>query len=155
RALGREPVVVRGEVPGLVANRLTAALLREACDLVARGAVSAADLDAVVARGIALGWTAAGALGTEAIGAGPGGFAAFLDRLEAPLGRLWASLAGWHELSPAQRSVLLDSARGLAPFPAPAGTVGDENAHATGEPAWAETLTRIARAAEARPSEDT
>jgi 3-hydroxyacyl-CoA dehydrogenase len=50
RAVGREPVVLRGDVPGLVSNRLTAALLREALDLISRGVIDAADLDRLVAR---------------------------------------------------------------------------------------------------------
>ncbi|HEU4565973.1 MAG TPA: 3-hydroxyacyl-CoA dehydrogenase NAD-binding domain-containing protein [Gemmatimonadaceae bacterium] len=137
RALGREPVLVRGAVPGLVANRLTAALLREAFDLVARGVVSAGELDRIVARGIALGWTAAGALGTEAIGAG--GLAAFVERFAEPLARLWGSLADWQALTPERRAALLAAARepGYGSM-----------AHDTGDLAWAETLARIVRAAE-------
>ena len=67
RALGREPVIIRGEPPGLVANRLTAALLREALDLVANGVISPASVDRIVARGIATGWAATGPFATEMI----------------------------------------------------------------------------------------
>jgi 3-hydroxyacyl-CoA dehydrogenase len=141
RALGREPVVVARAVPGLVATRLTAALLREAFALVADGVVGAEALDAVVRRGLAPGWAAAGALGTEAIGAG-GSFAAFVERLGEPLGRIWASLAAWSELSPERRAALLDAARGLE---------ASSRAHGSGDPAWAETLARISRAADGSP----
>jgi len=72
RSVGREPMVVRGEPPGLVAHRLTMALLDEAARLVRAGAVTEAELDRIVARGIATGWIVAGAIGTEAIGAGTG-----------------------------------------------------------------------------------
>jgi carnitine 3-dehydrogenase len=149
RAVGREPVTVRAELPGLVANRLTAALLREAIDLVARGAVSAAELDTVVRRGIALGWAAAGALGTEAIGAGPGGLDAFAERMAGPLARLWSSLAAWTSLDDAGRRALAAAARELEGDPR-----RDKVAHAFGEPAWAQTLARIARAAEESGSSD-
>ena len=98
RALGRTPVLVKGDLPGLVANRLTAALLREALDLVARGAVTAADLDRVVAGGIALGWTARGPLATEVIGARLDAPDRLPDALEATLAPLWRSLASWHAL---------------------------------------------------------
>jgi carnitine 3-dehydrogenase len=137
RALGRSPVVVRGDLPGLVANRLTAALLREAFDLVARGAIGARELDVIVRDGIALGWTAAGAFGTEAVGAG-GSFARFVEHFAPALERLWDSLAEWRSLTPERRAALLTSAREL----------GDHSsAHDGGEAGWAETLARIARAA--------
>lgn len=72
QALGREPVVLGGETPGFVANRLTAALLREAVALEERGILSAGDIDRLVARGVATGWLVAGVHGTEAIGQGQG-----------------------------------------------------------------------------------
>jgi carnitine 3-dehydrogenase len=84
RALGREPVVVRGEPPGLVANRLTAALLREALELVANGVISPSGLDRVVARGIATGWAAVGPFATEMVGRG--------DASTATSERAWAEL---------------------------------------------------------------
>jgi 3-hydroxyacyl-CoA dehydrogenase len=143
RTLGREPITIRTPVRGLVSNRLTAALLREAFDLVARGVIDARDLDRLVSRGIALGWVTAGPLRTEAIGGGSRGFAAFLDRLAEPLSQLWRSLAGWHALEPRQRYALERSmaARGVA---------RDTTAHAPDECAWAEWLHRAARETEER-----
>jgi carnitine 3-dehydrogenase len=141
-ALGREPVRLRGELRGLVSNRLTAALLREAFDLVARGVIDAADLDRLVARGIALGWVTAGPLRTEVIGAGEKGFAGFLDALGEPLSGIWRSLASWHELDPAQRyalerSVEDQSGGGDRMMPSlPPGDCG-----------WAEWLARVEREA--------
>ncbi len=135
RALGREPVVVRGELPGLVANRLTAALLREAFELVAAGAVTADELDAIVARGVATGWTAAGALGTEAVGAGAGGLALFVERFADPLAEIWRSLAQWTELDDARRAAL------LARFAEMRASDGRDECE------WAETLARIERSA--------
>ena len=131
-ALGRDPIVVRGELPGLIANRLAAAMLREALDLVARGAIEAPALDRLVARGIALGWTAAGPLVTEAIGAG-GELDTFLDRMDEPLRRLWSSLATWVVLGPERRASL-------------AGAM--QTAHAPSPETWAVTLARITRAVE-------
>jgi 3-hydroxyacyl-CoA dehydrogenase len=141
RALGREPVLVAGDFAGLVANRLTAALLREALDLVARGAVRAGDLDRVVARGIALGWAVRGPLATEIIGAGlevPEGLPRALDTTLAPL---WAMLASWKTLDAEARTALAHDLR--------ASLGGMQKAHAAGESTWAKTLSRVARAAEA------
>lgn len=44
RSLGKQPVHIRKEVPGFVANRLQAVVCSEAYSLVTRGVVSAADL---------------------------------------------------------------------------------------------------------------
>lgn len=108
RAVGREPILVRSELPGLVGHRLTAALLREAIDLVARGVITARDLDRVVSGGIATGWAAAGPFATEAIGsAGAGrGSNAAAAHLEAVLAPLWNSLASWSDLDPARAEAL-------------------------------------------------
>jgi 3-hydroxyacyl-CoA dehydrogenase len=141
RALGREPVLVGGDRPGLVANRLTAALLREALDLVARGAITAADLDRVVARGIGMGWVVSGPLATEILGARldtPDGLTRALDATLAPL---WKSLASWGTLAPDARAAVERDLRDSL------GTM--QKAHAAGESTWAETLSRVARAAEA------
>ena len=141
RALGREPVLVGGDRPGLVANRLTAALLREALDLVARGAITAADLDRVVARGIGMGWVVSGPLATEILGARlatPDGLIRALDGTLAPL---WKSLASWGTLAPDARAAVERDLRDSL------GTM--QKAHAAGESTWAETLSRVARAAEA------
>lgn len=73
RALEREPIVIHGEPPGLVANRLCAAMLREAEGLVARGAVSQIEVDRIVAHGTGTGWLIAGPFRTEAMGRGQGG----------------------------------------------------------------------------------
>ena len=51
RAAGKTPAVLRKEVPGFIANRLQAALLREALALVQDGVCSKEDLDAVVSLG--------------------------------------------------------------------------------------------------------
>lgn len=44
RSLGKDPVLVKKETPGFIANRLQAAVCAEAYSLVSRGVVSAEDL---------------------------------------------------------------------------------------------------------------
>jgi 3-hydroxybutyryl-CoA dehydrogenase len=51
REAGKTPAVLRKEVPGFIANRLQAALLRESLALVEDGVCSMEDLDAVVSLG--------------------------------------------------------------------------------------------------------
>jgi carnitine 3-dehydrogenase len=136
RAVGREPILVRGELPGLVSNRLTAALLRESLDLVGRGVVSASELDRIVARGIALGWATVGPLATERLGSGS--LESFLERYAEPLSRLWQSLAQWHTLDAARREAIVRSLR----------STGDVRDESVSECAWADALARLAHRAD-------
>ncbi len=52
RSFGKEPVVVDGEVPGFVANRLLIPMLLEACRLLERDAAPKEDIDLIVKKGL-------------------------------------------------------------------------------------------------------
>jgi len=52
--IGKSPVVLRREVPGYIINRLQAALLREAIDLVDKGIASPEEVDKAFCRGTGL-----------------------------------------------------------------------------------------------------
>lgn len=58
--IGKRPVVIQREIPGFIANRLQAALLREALWLVQRGFVTPQDIDAIMKYGIGRRWSVAG-----------------------------------------------------------------------------------------------
>jgi 3-hydroxybutyryl-CoA dehydrogenase len=60
RTIGKEPVAVRRDVPGFVANRLQYALLREAYALVESGVCDVEDVDRAVVAGIGARWAAIG-----------------------------------------------------------------------------------------------
>jgi 3-hydroxybutyryl-CoA dehydrogenase len=60
RAIGKEPVAVRRDVPGFVANRLQYALLREAYALVEAGVCDVDDVDRAVVAGLGARWAAIG-----------------------------------------------------------------------------------------------
>ncbi len=62
REAGKTPAVLRKEVPGFIANRLQAALLRESLALVEDGVCSMEDLDAVVSLGFGRRFAAFGPL---------------------------------------------------------------------------------------------
>ncbi|QXJ25667.1 3-hydroxyacyl-CoA dehydrogenase [Actinomadura graeca] len=91
-ALGRRPVLVRQERPGHIANRLQAALWREAYALVGSGAVSVADIDAAIAHGPGLRWALLGPFLTQHLSGGPGGIAHILDHLGPPMQTWWDDL---------------------------------------------------------------
>jgi 5-formyl-3-hydroxy-2-methylpyridine 4-carboxylic acid 5-dehydrogenase len=66
RAIGKRPVALAREAPGLVTGRLEVALLRECLALLEAGVLSPARLDELVSQGIARSWRAIGPLATAA-----------------------------------------------------------------------------------------
>ncbi|MGH7062387.1 MAG: 3-hydroxyacyl-CoA dehydrogenase NAD-binding domain-containing protein, partial [Stellaceae bacterium] len=91
-AIGKEPIHIRREVPGHVANRLQAALWREAVHLVAEGVASVADVDTAISAGPGLRWALMGPHLTFHLAGGVGGIAHFLDQFAAPMAGWWESL---------------------------------------------------------------
>lgn len=90
--LGRHPIHVRAELPGHVANRLQAALWREAYSLIERGVVSVADLDAAIAYGPGLRWALLGPIATQHLSSGAGGLTANLQHLGPAIESWWDDL---------------------------------------------------------------
>ena len=60
RSAGKKPVLVRQDIPGLLANRIQHALMREALDLIDRGIASAEDVDTAVRFSFGFRYAAAG-----------------------------------------------------------------------------------------------
>jgi carnitine 3-dehydrogenase len=99
-SLGKQPIRLRRELPGHVANRLQAALWREAYHLVGEGVVSVADLDLAISSGPGLRWALLGPFATQHLSGGPGGLAHVLEHLGPPMVEWWEDL-GSPELTPA------------------------------------------------------
>jgi carnitine 3-dehydrogenase len=91
-ALGKRPIRLEQELPGHVANRLQAALWREAFHLVERGAASVADIDAAIAYGPGLRWGLLGPFLNLHLSGGDGGLGHVLDHLGAPMESWWDDL---------------------------------------------------------------
>ncbi len=98
--LGRAPVVLKKEVPGNVAARLSAAVWRECIQLVVDGVLDIEDVDRAMAIGPALEWAAAGPHLDHHLDSGQWGVEIYLSRLFAQNGPLWESLADWKHLEP-------------------------------------------------------
>lgn len=77
-SIGKVTIEVRREVPGHVANRLQAALWREAIHLVAEGVATVADVDAAISSGPGLRWATMGPTHLFHLGA-DGGLAQFCE----------------------------------------------------------------------------
>ncbi len=67
RAIGKRPVALQREVPGMAAERIELALVRECVWLVERGVADAEQIDEIVRDGLARAWVAAGPLEQAAI----------------------------------------------------------------------------------------
>jgi 3-hydroxyacyl-CoA dehydrogenase len=92
RTIGRRPVILRREMPGHIANRLSSALYREAVYLVEQGVANVADIDAALCNGPGLRWAVMGPHMTYHLGGGPGGIEHYLAHLGPSQVRRWASL---------------------------------------------------------------
>jgi 3-hydroxybutyryl-CoA dehydrogenase len=96
RDVGKITIRVSKEVPGHVANRLQAALWREALHLVKSGVATVKDVDTAVWAGPGLRWAAMGPTTLFHLAAGPGGIAEFCDRYTASFNRWWDDLGDLH-----------------------------------------------------------
>lgn len=92
RSVGKVTIRLQREVPGHVANRLQAALWREAIHLVTEGVATVADVDKAVWAGPGLRWAAMGPTMLFHLGAGEGGLASFCDRYTDSFNRWWDDL---------------------------------------------------------------
>jgi len=105
--VGKVTIRVKREMPGHVANRLQAALWREAIHLVQSGVASVEDVDKAVWAGPGLRWAAMGPHMLFHLGAGPGGMMEFCNRYRDSFHRWWADL-GEVELTPEVAEILTD-----------------------------------------------
>ena len=90
--IGKTTIRVNKEVPGHVANRLQAALWREALHLVKEGVATVEDVDRAVWAGPGLRWGAMGPHMLFNLGAGEGGMEAFCERYADSFHRWWDDL---------------------------------------------------------------
>jgi carnitine 3-dehydrogenase len=97
--LGKRTIRVRREVPGHVANRMQAALYREAIHLVLEGVASVEDVDAAVESGPGLRWAIIGPHMQHHLAGGPGGLRHLLEHIGPGMQRWWSDL-GRPELTP-------------------------------------------------------
>ena len=107
RSIGKYPIHIRKEVRGHIANRLQAALWREAIHLMDSGVASVADIDAAVAYGPGLRWAFMGPSLTFHLAGGEGGMQYFLDHLGDAV-QSWFDDLGAPSLTPEIRKQLVD-----------------------------------------------
>src|SRR5271154_3947828 len=92
-SIGKKAIHLRREVKGHVANRLQAALWREAFYLVKQGIAWVEDVDTAIAQGPGLRWSLLGPFLNLHLSGGAGGIGALFDK------PLWQATEGmWRDL---------------------------------------------------------
>jgi 3-hydroxyacyl-CoA dehydrogenase len=107
REIGKKPIHIKKEVRGHVANRLQAALWREAVHLVNDGVVSVADADAAIAFGPGLRWALMGPHLTFHLAGGEGGMKHFMTHLASAM-QSWMDDLGNPQLTPEVQQLIID-----------------------------------------------
>ncbi len=92
RAIGKAPVLMKREAYGHIANRLAAALFREAIHLVAEGIATVEDIDNVITQGPGLRWALQGPFTTYHLAGGDEGIAHYMRHLGPSQEARWRTL---------------------------------------------------------------
>jgi len=106
-AIGKKPIHVKREVKGHIANRLQAALWREAFHLVDQGIATVADIDTAIAHGPGLRWALLGPFMNIHLSGGSAGIGYAIDHLGPSVESWWQDL-GDVSFTPSLRSRAID-----------------------------------------------
>jgi carnitine 3-dehydrogenase len=109
RRVGKAPIRLNKEVPGHLANRLQAALWREAVHAVASGLASVEDVDTAIAQGPGLRWAVMGPHMIFNLAGGDGGMKHFIDHIGPAMEDWWRDL-GAPDLTPEVSAKLIAGA---------------------------------------------
>lgn len=105
--LDKVPVVLKKEAQGHIANRLAAALWREAIDIVLKGVATVEDVDKALYAGPGIRWALMGQHLIYHLGGGTGGYGYFIDHIGKAFGSYWKEMATWSEISDESRDMLV------------------------------------------------
>jgi 3-hydroxypropionate dehydrogenase (NADP+) len=95
--LGRVPVVLKKEVPGFIANRISVVLWREALDLVNKGVATVEDVDKAIRAGPGIRWAIMGPFLTYHLGGGKGGIEYLMKHIGSQKNEWLKTTASWTE----------------------------------------------------------
>ena len=98
KGVGKLPVILKKEVPGHIANRLAAALWREAVDLVASGVASVEDVDKALYAGPGIRWAFMGQHLIYHLGGGESGYKYFIEHIGVEFSKYWKGMATWTQI---------------------------------------------------------
>jgi 3-hydroxyacyl-CoA dehydrogenase len=109
KKLGKSPALLKREVPGYIVNRLQAALLREAIDLVDKGVASAEDVDKAFCMGIGLRDPIIGPF--LRIHLAGGGVERFIENYSQSYRHRWETMETWTSIPPAAAKKVIRSVK--------------------------------------------
>lgn len=92
KSVGREPVILKKEAVGHLANRLQGALMREAMYCLEQGIADVKDIDRALRYGPGLRWAFMGAFQTYHLAGGQGGIRHYFKHLGASQTQRWEAL---------------------------------------------------------------
>jgi len=107
-ALGKVPVRLKRETPGHIANRLAAALWREAIDLVASGVADVEEVDKALHAGPGLRWAIMGQHMIYHLGGGDAGYRGFIEHIGKTFEQYWETMANWSQIPEDAREAVID-----------------------------------------------
>jgi 3-hydroxypropionate dehydrogenase (NADP+) len=96
--IGKVPVILKKEIPGYIGNRLSAALWREAINLIDKGVASAEEIDKVVCYSLGIRWAIMGPFLTYHLSGGSGGIRYHFEHLEPTFSLLWKTMNIWTKI---------------------------------------------------------
>lgn len=97
-SVGKIPVVLRREVPGYLANRMSAALWREAINLVLSGVAGVEDVDNAIRYGPGLRWAVMGPHMLYHLGGGEGGIRYHIEHLTKTKEGILQDMDDWKKI---------------------------------------------------------
>jgi 3-hydroxyacyl-CoA dehydrogenase len=109
--MGKSPVVLRLEVPGYIINRLQAALMREAIDLVDKGIASPEEVDKAFCRGMGLRDPVVGPFLRMHIAGN--GIENFLKNYAQSYRYRWETMETWTSIPPSAIEAVIKGTRGM------------------------------------------
>ena len=111
--VGKTPVILNRAVPGYLANRMSAALWREAINLVLDGVASVEDVDRAISLGPGLRWAVMGPHLIYHLGGGEGGIRYHIEHLRYAKEEIWQDLDDWKVMPPQTTEVLEQDLPGI------------------------------------------
>ncbi|MHB1342745.1 MAG: 3-hydroxyacyl-CoA dehydrogenase NAD-binding domain-containing protein [Thermoleophilia bacterium] len=111
-SVGKDPVVLRRDIPGYLSNRMSAALWREAVELVRSGVASVEDVDRAISSGPGLRWAVMGPHLLYHLGGAEGGIRGHLEHLGHVKEDMLRDIATWVSFPPDTADVLEAGLRG-------------------------------------------
>ena len=102
--LGKRPVLLNREIPGHIANRLAAAVWREALALLDEDVASLEDIDAALCAGPGMRWALMGQHLIYELGGGTGGYQGFIDGIGRSFTSYWEDMQTWTEIPETARA---------------------------------------------------